>query len=164
MVAYAMKPKKDKNVGFFADPATYERIRGRAELTSDGNVSRHLRSLVQADIDGITFEPPKEVDANIVVQLARAYAGYLAPKIDHALATFDADQPELLHRVLVALNEHLARGCDPADLVIVPRSEWHPAPYAELHAAEDKAPYKSSAAPAPPRRTSGSTPPIPHAS
>lgn len=164
MVAYAMKPKKDKNVGFFADPTTYERIRDRAEHTSDGNVSRHLRALVQADIDGVAFEPTKEIDSDIVVQLARAYAGYLAPKLDHALASTHTDQPELLHRLLVALTEHLARGHDAADLVIVPRSEWHPQPYQHLHAAEAPAPYKSTAAPTPHPGPSGSTPAVPHAS
>lgn len=50
MVALMTRPKKEKLVGFQADEAMQAALRRRAEETSQGIVSIHLRNLVQKDL------------------------------------------------------------------------------------------------------------------
>lgn len=160
--------EKAKNAGISLYPGEIDALKRRAKLRDGGSPTRYFRRLFEADMEG---EPaPTAYDPEILTKLATTYAGYLAPRLDHALKGTEADQPETLHRILVALGEHLARGCDPADLVIVPRSEWTPAPPVALMAAEDPAEYKtkghpkSPAAKTPPATShTGSAPSIPTA-
>lgn len=116
-----------------------ESAQQRANQTHRGNFSAYVADLIAADLAG---KPASTAyAANIVAELARTYAGYLAPRLAAQLERAAADQPELLHALLRGVSESLAAGHDARTLTAAPGSSAYPQPDPhELIAAEAPAP------------------------
>lgn len=136
--------EKAKNAGISLYPEEIKTLRDRSKLKDHGSPTRYFRRLFEADIANQPV--PTAYDDRILEKLATTYAGYFAPRLQHSLASAQADQPKLVHDLLEALAEHLARGCDPRDIVICPRAEWKPEPYL-AQVAEPAAPYPAPSSP-----------------
>jgi hypothetical protein len=121
------KPKKEQLVGFQADEAMKAAILARARVTSDGNVSAHLRQLATADLEA-EDKKPTAFEWDVIAKLAKLYGGYFAPTLAKQLE--GANQPKLLHNVLAQLSDYFARGGRVEDLAIVERrhTSFHPLP------------------------------------
>lgn len=97
-----------------------EAAKERAELRHRGNLSAYIQALIAADL--AARPAPTSYAATIVADLARTYCGYLAPRLEAALAATKADQPALLHALLRGVDECLAAGIAPGNLTVAPTS------------------------------------------
>ena len=89
----------------------------RANLSHRGNFSAYVQDPIRSDLANTPLN--SAVDSNVLTELARIYAGYLAPGLGSQLAERKSNQPGLLHRLLNLLSEHFARGGSDTDLVII---------------------------------------------
>lgn len=118
-----MPPEKSSfKTGISIPPSLHQKGVERANAVAGGKFARYVQQLIAADVAG---DPtPSTYHPEIISELARAYAGYLAPKL--ALQLSGTDQPALLAQLLRQMNEEMALGAAPADLIVVARWELNP--------------------------------------
>ena len=144
-------PEKARAVGVSFPPALHARVVERAGRAYGGNVSAYIQRLTEADLDNklaaLTHDP------EVISNLCRTYAGYMAPQLARnlvALCTrYDTDQPAILHRVLQILadateGEH---PIDPEHMTITDDRHLEKLPLA----AEDPGTYHAAGKPKPRR-------------
>ncbi|MEO6569201.1 MAG: hypothetical protein ABIO94_10605, partial [Opitutaceae bacterium] len=118
---------KEQLVGFQADEAMKAAILARARVTSDGNVSAHLRQLATDDL-AAEGKKPTAFEWEVLSKLAKIYGGYFAPTLEKQLE--GVNQPKLLHDVLAQIADYFARGGRVEDLAVVEKqhTSFHPLP------------------------------------
>ena len=128
--------EKAKNVGISLYPSEIEEVKRLSLLRDAGSPTRYFRRLFDADKRHTPV--PTGFDDRIFEKLAGTYAGYLAPRLTHALQQVNADQPKILHDLLVQFAEALANGASPSEITVAP--QWSNAGQS-LAVAEDPTPY-----------------------
>ena len=134
-IAHNLRLMKAEKRGVSLPSDLVESAQQRANQTHRGNFSAYVADLIAADLAG---QPASTAYAsNIVAELARTYAGYLAPRLAAQLERAGADQPELLHALLRGVSESLAAGHEARSLTAAPSSSAYPLPEPrDLMAAE----------------------------
>lgn len=120
-------PKAEKK-GVSLRPDLQGKAQERADRRHKGNFSAYIQSLIEADL---AQEPVSTAHSpRILSDLAQSYAGYFAPTLARQLDAQEANQPELLHRLLLQLSEHLACGGSVKDIAVrgVDFTSYHPLP------------------------------------
>jgi antitoxin component of RelBE/YafQ-DinJ toxin-antitoxin module len=173
------KPKKTAQIILRLDPELDAQFREVIDL-SGLTITEALRSAASAMVGAhkrlgripkdmeirqaqVDLSSPAEAAKDAwLLDLATRYAGYLTPRLAHALQALQVDQPAAAHALLTALLEHLSRGLPLDDIAICPRAEWKPAPYL-AQVAEPPAAYtatKKPPDPAPRRSRAAGTGPV----
>lgn len=121
--------EKAKNAGISLYPREIEAIAARSKIRDGGSPTRYFRRLWEADEKGQPV--PTSYDPDILRKMAETYAGFLAPQLGAQLAERGADQPRLLHDLLIQLSDYFAAGGQIADLMIGSRAQFAAATYPE---------------------------------
>lgn len=136
MVCYSqeMPEKVTFKTGISLPPSLREGAMARAKDVAGGKFARYVQHLIRADIAN---EPaPTSFDPEILVKLAQSYAGFLAPTFKKQLVERAADQPRLLHDLLLQISDYFAAGGSIEDIQIGRRQHYAP----PAHPAQPSAP------------------------
>jgi hypothetical protein len=99
--------EKARAVGVSFPPELHARVVQRAERSYGGNVSAYVQRLTTADLDNKIAN--LDHDPDVLGNLAKTYAGYMAPQlaanVARTCALYKTTQPAILHRLLQILAD-----------------------------------------------------------